>query len=396
MSQAELVSECFVRPEIEMDECKRIHHLNPFDLRLLLIVYSQLGFLIIKPSNFSPFSYYEILRNSLSKALVHFYPLAGQLVTVPNHADHSCCIHVECSKGLGARLIHASAHNLTMLQVSRPNLDVLKVINHDGRTRPLLSVQVTEIHDGVYLGPYFKDSFIQYTLCFNHSIVDGISAFHFLRVWSRIFMGTLSSSIPLPLLENPLFCKGGSSSFHTLTRMSLSTEILKVMANSDATVCKMITTFEALIAFVWKSITRARKLPSNELTTIALPINLRLRFKPPLMNNYFGNYLLKARASTKVGYLLNNNVGWAATLVQQAVAAQDDTAAREFVERTLDKGIELVPSTQTFWWLFEWGDGSVDLDICIAPQAMCDLLLDQRFMSFTSLHNAHFNLISKL
>ncbi|KAK9750583.1 hypothetical protein RND81_02G207000 [Saponaria officinalis] len=139
---------------------------------------SQLGFLFIKPSNFSPFSYLEILRFSLSQALVHFYPLAGQLGTVPNHADH-CCIHVDCSKGPGARLIHASAHNLTMLQVLRPNLDVPKVvrsffdlvevrINHDSHTRPLLSVQVTEIHDGVFLG-----------VGFNHSIVDGISTFHF-------------------------------------------------------------------------------------------------------------------------------------------------------------------------------------------------------------------------
>ncbi|KAL9226994.1 hypothetical protein vseg_002744 [Gypsophila vaccaria] len=457
MSTAKLMSESFVRPKIELDESKRIHHLNPFDLRLLYADYPELGFLFSKPSSFSLLSYLEKLRFSLSQALVHFYPLAGQLVTVPNHSDNSCYIYVDCTMGPGARLIHASALDLTVLQVSRPNLDVVRSFfdlgqirkNHDGHTRPLLSVQLTELSDGVFLG-----------ICFNHSVVDGTSAFHFQRVWSHIFMGTLSSLIPLPVIKKPSFFYGrifklpyvdpkeyiirdtfgeGELSKRCFNFSTRFLKNLKAIANSEARgrASKTITTFEALTALTWKCITRARKLPPDEVTTIALSINLRPRFNPSLTDSYFGNYSSKARGSAKVGDLLNNSVGWAATLLQQVVAAQDDTLARAIVKRALVKGPEIEPPTQTLCSnnvnvggstrfdvnesLFGLGklvafregygykmdgkvnafsgpegDGSVDLIICLRPQAMSALLSDQQFMSFTSLHNAHFNLISKV
>ncbi|XP_074300777.1 putative acetyltransferase At3g50280 [Silene latifolia] len=451
MSNANLISETFVRPEIEVDESKTVHHLNPFDLSLLLIDYAQIGFLYSKPSNFTPSSYLKLLISSLSRALVHFYPLAGRLVSVPNQFDHSSYIYVDSSKGPGARFIHASSHDVTMSQVLNPEAEFTSVfrsffelgktsINHDGHTEPLLSVQVTELNDGVFFG-----------ICFNHSVVDGVSIYHFQRVWSHIFMGTFSSSIHLPIIKQPesIFGHGVITLPYldpeefvirptTTTEDDLmgrffrfspqSLQKIKSIANSDANVTsgKPISTFKSLIAFVWKCITRVRNINPDELTTCGLPINLRPRFNPPLSDDYFGNYAIKAWVSVKVGDLLNNTVGWAAMLLDGIVEAQDDKSARDRVKRAMDMGPEiivparkrqsndvLVGSSPRFNLLEsvfglgrligyrggygnKWdgrvnpymgveGDGSVDVDIRLLPHTMDALLLDHEFMSFVSL-----------
>ncbi|XP_074300782.1 putative acetyltransferase At3g50280 [Silene latifolia] len=454
MPKAKLISETFVRPKIEVDESKRVHHLNPFDLRMLLFDTAQLGYIYAKPpSNSIPSSYLESLKSSLSQALVHFYPLAGRLVTVPNLSDHSCYVYVDCNIGPGARFIHASAHDVSMIHVLSLDSDFAKVvrsffdlgevsINYDGHTRPLLSVQVTELYDGVFFG-----------ICFNHSIVDGVSLHHFQRVWSHIFMGTFSSSICLPIIKQPEYLFGkvvnlpyldpkefvirSTTEVNVMGRFfrfsSQSLKNIKRIANSDSSV--PISTFKSLIAFVWKCITRARNLNPDDPTICGLPVNLRPRFNPPLTDDYFGNYAIKAIARVKVGDLLGNTVGWAATLLNKAVEAQDDKSARGRIKRAMEMGPELsapalicgtndvvVGSSPRFElsdsrfglgrligfrggygntldgkvnaYLGVEGDGSVDLDIRLVPHTMDALLLDREFMSFVSLDNAHFDLVS--
>ena len=49
-------------------------------------------------------------------------------------------------------------------------------VNHDGHTLPLLSVQVTELKDGVFIG-----------CSMNHSLADGTSFWKFFNAWSEIF-----------------------------------------------------------------------------------------------------------------------------------------------------------------------------------------------------------------
>ncbi|KAH9625073.1 hypothetical protein KSS87_010563 [Heliosperma pusillum] len=446
-----------IERETEVDEDKRVHHLNPFDVSRLLMDNSQPGYLYTMPSNFTPSSYLELLRISLSRALVHFYPLAGRLVSVPNQSEHSCYMYVDCSKGSGARFIHASAFDLTMAQVLNPDVNASKLIqslfdlgeasiNHDGHTRPLLSVQVTELKDGVFLG-----------VCYNHSVVDGTSLFHFNRVWSRIFTGTFSQSVPLPIVKQPDFLIGRVVKLPYLTpeefvirpttegdlmgrRFQFSSQSLKkikAIANSDVKTSRPISTFQSLIAFVWKCITRARDLNPGDMTTCGLPLNLRQRFNPPLTNEYFGNYAIKAKATVKAGDLLVNSISWAATLLNNAVKSQDDRSARDIIKQAMEFGPELVPPTRTsrsndvivassprfdykesefgpgeligyragcgnkgegkvYAMLGSQGHGSINLEIRLVPQTIDALLLDNEFMSFVSLNNSHFDFVSKM
>ncbi|KAK9750594.1 hypothetical protein RND81_02G207500 [Saponaria officinalis] len=470
MCEAKLITECFVRPENEVTIAERIYNLNPFDTSFLSRDNVQSGLLYAKPSGFSASSYLESLRSSLSRALVYFYPLAGRFVSLRDEEERTSFVYIDCTKGPGARLIHASAQCLTMLDVLSPNSDVPMVVksffdlgemtnNYDGHTKGLLSVQMTELKDSVFLG-----------FCFNHVVVDGVSIVHFLTVWSKIFvMGKLPSSIPLPIVQRPASLDGKAvklipfyvdhlgknesvsrsmNEYHLRERVFRisppSLKKLKRMANSEAIMTdninissskKGISEFQALIAFVWKCITRIRKLPPNEVTTCMLSVDLRPRLKPALTYNHLGNYAVKAKASARVAELLGNTVGWAATLLQQSVAALDNKEAHELMSRVdeLIPGVETSRSNSSVvrvgassrFDLNEFkfglgrlvayhggygnnvdgkmnacmgthGDGSVDLEICLAPNTMTALSFDEEFMCFASQHNGHYNHVSKM
>lgn len=82
---------------------------------MLSLHYIQKGLLFKKPSQVTDQEYstqklVETLKESLSRTLVHFYPLAGQFVTQINEDEHECSIFVDCNKGPGARFIYAARY----------------------------------------------------------------------------------------------------------------------------------------------------------------------------------------------------------------------------------------------------------------------------------------------
>ncbi|KAE8649865.1 hypothetical protein Csa_012696, partial [Cucumis sativus] len=82
------------------------------------------------------------LKNSLSTALFHFYPLSGRLATATNNG-----VYVDCVNSPGAKFIHA-ALDITVSDILSPLqpfiqslFDLNKAVNYDGHTLPLLSIQ---------------------------------------------------------------------------------------------------------------------------------------------------------------------------------------------------------------------------------------------------------------
>jgi hypothetical protein len=124
------------------------------------------------------------LKLSLSTALVHFYPLSDRLVTKTNENPPSCLIYVDYDNSPGAKFILA-ALGMTIAEILSP-IDVPLVVqsffdhdralNYDGHTMPLLSIQITELIDGIFVG-----------CSMNHCIVGGTSYWHFFNSWSEIF-----------------------------------------------------------------------------------------------------------------------------------------------------------------------------------------------------------------
>ncbi|MBA0567627.1 hypothetical protein Golob_005177 [Gossypium lobatum] len=97
------------------------------------------------------------LKQSLSIALVHFYPLAGCFATKIEQNPRSH--FVDCNNSPGAKVIHAAV-DISVPDIVSPTYVLLVVqsffdhegaINYDGHTRPLLSIQVTELVNGVFI-----------------------------------------------------------------------------------------------------------------------------------------------------------------------------------------------------------------------------------------------------
>ncbi|XP_021745228.1 protein ENHANCED PSEUDOMONAS SUSCEPTIBILTY 1-like [Chenopodium quinoa] len=192
MSPVKLIKECFVRPKSDVDDSERYHYLSPLAFNLLSVRNTQYG-LLFSTSSYKSKNFFDNLKLSLSHALVHFYPLAGRLVTKTYDEQHSCFIFVDCKSGLGARLIHASSVDVSVDNMVNTSTYCVPLViqsffdlgerqaNHDGQTRAL------------FIG-----------CCINHCVVDGTSFSHFLNMLSTTSVFFLCATFAI--LVRSLLC----------------------------------------------------------------------------------------------------------------------------------------------------------------------------------------------
>uniref|UniRef100_A0A803LTY8 HXXXD-type acyl-transferase family protein n=2 Tax=Chenopodium quinoa TaxID=63459 RepID=A0A803LTY8_CHEQI len=448
------ISEFFVKPKYVVEESKHEPcHPAPIDLIMLSFHHIQVGLMFTKSSHlndqeFSIHSFLEGLKDSLSLTLVHFYPLAGQLVTEVDEEKHECRVYVDCNKGPGARFIHA-ALGVTVSDILSPkdvplvvksffNLNE-EVVNYDGHTKPLLCVQVTELLDGVFIA-----------CSINHCITDGTSYWHFWNKWSEIhrannnqnnqiyeshclpihkrwFPNGCDPPIPLPFTHCDEFIRKFEPSqlrdriFHF---SSESITRLKAIANKESN-AENISSFQALCALVWRSIIRASRLLNDQVIYSDIIANTRHRLDPPLPEFYFGNSIKEVTTSTTTSDLLENNLGWVASLLHHSVASLNDRFVRDSINEWLQSPfclhhaelydynkvtIEQSPRFDMYGNEFGLGKAvairsgyankamgviyaypgheggrAVDLEICLPPDSMNTLELDEEFMACVSL-----------
>ncbi|KAI9201015.1 hypothetical protein LWI28_016642 [Acer negundo] len=287
------------------------------------------------------------VKQSLTLVLVHFYPLTGRLKTLKSENPHSFVIFVDIKDSPGARIIHASLDMTVSDIVSATYVPVViqslfdndQAINHDGHTKPLLSIQVTDLVDGIFIG-----------CSMNHCLGDEACYWNFLSALSEIFLGQGKSSISishppiikrwfpdghdpfinLPFTHHDEFLsryeppKLLEKYFH-FTAESIAR--LKAKVNSECNTDK-ISSFQSLSALVWRSMTRARCLPNDETTICFLAIDNRSRLEPPLSQDYFGVCVGMAKA----GELLEHDLGCAAWKLHQAVVGHTNKTVIELLD----------------------------------------------------------------
>ncbi|KAI9106556.1 hypothetical protein K1719_022084 [Acacia pycnantha] len=451
-SSVRRISECFIKPPIPSNDSNPICYLSPWDILMLSSHYIQKGLLFLKPSphNHPLFidSLLNRLKRSLSLTLLHFYPLTGRLVTTPLP---SYSVFVDCHNSEGARFIYATldmtvSHILSPVDVpsvAQSFFDHDRAVNHDGHTLPLLSVQVTELIDGVFIG-----------CSMNHCLADGTSYWKFFNAWSEIFRALEGDKfdsddvcIPIsrPAIHNRWFPEGcgpliklpykhhdefigrleapplRERIFH-FTAESIAK--LKTKANRESNTTK-ISSFQSLSALVWRCITRARSLPRDQRTSCMLAANNRSRMEPALPEEYFGNCVHALAAETTSGELLEHDLGWAAWKLHAAVANHNGKAVDELVKKWLESPIVVQPgqffdpycvmigSSPRFdmygndfgmgkalgvrsgyankfdgkvtSYPGREGGGSIDLEMCLPPVLMTALESDDEFMNSVSL-----------
>ncbi|KAJ8446724.1 hypothetical protein Cgig2_002886 [Carnegiea gigantea] len=327
---------------------------------------------------------------SLSICLVHFYPLGGRLATQKFPDDHASLIFVDCTKGPGARILHAS-----------PDISASDLLSPTGHVSPavrclfdLSEVKVTELLDGIFIG---------FTM--SHSVADGTSFLHFVSALSEVFLTRSDTMIKKPILK-PFFpdVHGPTLKLRYLDPEEFVTRL------DPGPLRERIFHFSQASMAALKAKANEECGP-DEKSNCTFAINSRLRFGPPFSEDYFGNFVSGAQISCTVGELFGHNLGWPAMTVYKHLAAQDYKAVRWFVEMCVKASFVAKPSSKPNRVLIGWstkfdiplavlsgygnifdgnvtvnqgreGEGSVDLQIRLRSETMSALESDEKLMSY--------------
>ncbi|CAH2046704.1 unnamed protein product [Thlaspi arvense] len=445
-SSVKIVSKHFVKPKTIAEESKQPYYLSPWDYAMLSVHYIQKGILFHKPIHYSIDAFLEKLRESLAITLVHFYPLAGRLSTIKTEIPKSFSVFVDCNNSPGARFIYATS-DLCVEDIVNPThvplivhsfFDHHRAVNHDGHTMSLLSVQVTELVDGIFIG-----------VSMNHALGDGTSFWNFFNSFSVIFQAqeinknddlclknppVLKRYIPegygplfsLPYSHPDEFIRSYESPILKERIFSFSSETIRNLKAKVNQVCgtTSISSFQSLTAVIWRCITRARRLPLEQETSCRLAADNRLRMHPPLHRDYFGNCISALRTAAKAGELLENDIGFAAMKLHQVIAEQTSEKVSQMIDQWLkspfiyhiDRLFEPMsvmmgssPRFNKYGCEFGMGKavtlrsgyahkfdgkvsaypgreggGSIDMEVCLVPEFMDALESDEEFMSLVS------------
>ncbi|KAL8465094.1 hypothetical protein ACS0TY_034551 [Phlomoides rotata] len=347
MTKVEVISSCLVGSNIT--QISRLD-LTAWDLTSFLINPIQRGILFHKPqSQKIDHNFILHLKNSLSRTLDFFPPLAGRLATIPND-DNTACYFVDCNNA-GAEFVHAVAGDISISDILEPKFvpqeivssffRLNRVANFEGTSKPLLGVQVTELADGLFIA-----------CSANHGVIDGTSFWHFFNSWSEISRGfdTISKSpvferwfpsnsnsnrlIPLPPLEKnmPRNYTPGTVVERVFQFSKESIAKLKAKANSEAETDK-ISSLLALCAHLWRSCTRCRRCADDPITQeVGFMMSIGARGRIPLPEGYFGNAAIVARTGVNESELLQKGLGYAALKINELVAQHTKERMIKLVE----------------------------------------------------------------
>ncbi|CAN6439326.1 unnamed protein product [Victoria cruziana] len=298
----------------------------------------------------------RVIKLGLGKVLVEYREFAGRFVY---DADGRRCIHLNDQ---GMRYVEASSNHPLGCIMEQPSTDHLYL--HPPLDAPdvLAQVQLTRFACGSLV--------VGFTL--HHMVADGHATAGFIVAWGRATRGLPID--PLPLHDRSIFVSRDPPRYDFqhrgveyvdrptgAKRSDLNDTIvvhkacftrgfiakLRSQASVDSPFAKPFTTFESLMAHLWRKITRARGLRVDETTKVKISVNGRDKMKnPPVLMRYFGNVVLWAMPESRVEDLLGKPVGHAAALIHDAVARVDDDYFRSFIDfsSSTEKMKGLVPS----------------------------------------------------
>ncbi|KAK1322517.1 Rosmarinate synthase [Acorus calamus] len=292
------------------------------------------------------------LKESLSRVLVDYYPLAGRLRNSEEDVEK---LELDCN-GEGAVFAEAFMDFTAeeFMKVSKwPNRSWRKLLYRVETQSflgvPPLVVQVTELRCGGTI------------ICtaFNHCLCDGIGTSQFLHAWAHQTSNPTNPTdnhlLPPPFhsrhplaprvppqnsYPHPEYTRPATP--HDLTRAILSQSLVPTsltFTSPDLLLLKRAcapslkcTSFEALASHVWRAWAKSLGLAPSLHVKLLFSVNARARLAPVLPDGYYGNAFVLACAQATVRELVARNVGEAVRLVKEAKERVDDEWVRSSVD----------------------------------------------------------------
>ncbi|KAK4769884.1 hypothetical protein SAY87_030416 [Trapa incisa] len=290
----------------------------------------------------------DVLKQSLAKALVYYYPLAGALTLDPEGR-----FIVDCNKR-GVPFVEAvadcSIHSLGDLRV--PNQEITdKLIYLDPTIKsfidiPLLSAQVTR----------FKCGGFTLGISVSHSLVDGISGMNFINSWAEINRGLDPSTVPFhdrTLLKTrvPPVPKSPYDDYVQIADVSHMESLyenekniskmfifdadklaaIKNMALADGKL-ERCSTFSALAAVIWQARSKALNMKPAQLTKLRILVDVRSKFKDLIPMDYFGNLVTTTCCLTTAGELAERPISSTVDQIRKACDLVDEDYVRSRID----------------------------------------------------------------
>ncbi|XP_041996954.1 spermidine hydroxycinnamoyl transferase-like [Salvia splendens] len=293
-----------------------------------------------------------VLKDSLSKALALFYPLAGRLRWSEAGGSR---VELHCN-GQGVPIFEAETDAAIAdfedftptkaIQALIPSVDYTAPLEQI----PLVIVQLTRFRcGGVCLG-----------LGISHVIADGPSALHFVTEWTKFARGVGPITAPFldrkvvetddelrrfefdpAVLRRPPQLIGVEDSLEQrrkpiavafLPLSKVQIEKLRGKANLDRVGGRGYSRFESVAAHIWRCTSEARGHSAEQQTSLHFVADFRNKLNPPLPKNYFGNALIRVEATDKSGSLLAEPIGAASRKIREAVEKVTDEGVRGYLE----------------------------------------------------------------
>lgn len=306
----------------------------------------------------------NILKSSLARVLVDYYPLAGRLRSVD---DHTHKLEVDCN-GEGAVFAEAfmdtTVHEL--LESSKtPNKSWKKFLYRIEAQSfidvPPLIIQVTTLGCGGMI------------LCtaINHCLCDGIGTSQFLHAWAELTRKPESELSTMPFHWRHVLKprEPAQVKFHhagyTGPNPTPQVDLLKFIQSQPVVPVSFAftpshvlrlkkhcvpslkcTSFETVAAHTWRSWIRSlnQSLPSKLIVKLLFSVNVRAIVDLP--QGYYGNGFLLACADSTVEELVEGNLRHGVKLVQEAkVRLKDKEYIRSMVDLLEDKTVKTDLST---------------------------------------------------
>ncbi|KAI4357058.1 hypothetical protein L6164_001032 [Bauhinia variegata] len=314
----------------------------------------------------------ERMRESLSKILVHYYPVAGRLRWIEGGR-----LELDCNE-MGVTIwLAESPKSLDEYGNFEPNHTIAELIPKIDYSKPigeipLFLVQLTRFScGGLSIG-----------VAFSHVMADGVSGIHFVNTWAKLARGETLKKEELPFLDRtvlrsphpvpaprfdhkayefmpmPLMlgCSDSIAERKKETSVVLlplsSDQVLKIKnkANEEIRVFSPVratrpySRYETITAHIWRTGCKARQHDEQQPTIVRFVGDIRNRLKPPLPPNYFGNGLLRTKTPLcSSGEIISNPLCYASQKIQEAI--------HRLTEEYMRSQLDFLSSQENVDWL---------------------------------------------